>query len=155
MVPASGPFRQKVPVTFSGANFLGHLLVEVLLDAALAAEDPSRVERYYQTLAQIDPQQVAAAVNRLAARPTRKLTPFILMFLAERILWDYLEDGKLMIRLNQVMRRVHLPPLPESFASILPGARQMVTRRKAELLEVQSHRGCSICNLRFAIDNLQ
>jgi len=115
--------------------FLGHLLVEVLLDAALAAEDPARVERYYQALEQIDPSQVEAAVNRMAARPTQRLAPFIRLFLAERILWDYLEDGKLMRRLNQVMRRVGLPPLPESFARILPKARQRVAARKTELLD--------------------
>jgi hypothetical protein len=116
-------------------NFLGHLLVEVLLDAALAAEDVSRVERYYQTLEAVDPHRVEAAVNRIGRRSTRLLAPFIPRFLAERILWDYLEDGKLMKRLNQVMRRVNLSPLSESFVHLLPQARRRVAERKDELLE--------------------
>jgi hypothetical protein len=116
-------------------NFLGHLLVEVLLDAALAAEDISRVERYYQVLGEVDPPRVEAVVNRIGRRSTRLLAPFIPLFLAERILGDYLEDGKLMKRLNQVMRRVNLPPLPESFVRVLPEARRRVTERKDELLE--------------------
>ncbi|MBN2581294.1 MAG: hypothetical protein JXB10_20100 [Pirellulales bacterium] len=134
-----------------GANYIAHLLVEVLLDAALAAEDPSRVQCYYQTLEKTDPRRVEAAVGRMAVRPTRRLAPFIRLFLAERILWDYLEDGRLMVRLNQVMRRVHLPPLPESFTDVLPDARQQVTARKAELLEGTTCRSGSICSLKFAI----
>ena len=36
-------------------SFLGHILVEILLDAALIARDPERLERYYEALAAIDP----------------------------------------------------------------------------------------------------
>jgi hypothetical protein len=121
-----------------GANFLAHLLVEVLLDAALTAEEPVRVERYYRTLESVDPQRIEAAVNRMTARPTRRLAPFIRLFLDQRILWDYLEDGKLMRRLNQVMRRVGLPPLPDALEHILPDAREKVYRRKGDLFEGQS-----------------
>ena len=52
-----------------------------------------------------------------------------------RILWDYQEDGKLMGRVDQVMRRVGLDPLPARFGEILPEARCRVTERKDELLE--------------------
>jgi hypothetical protein len=50
-------------------------------------------------------------------------------------LWDYLEDGKLLVRLNQVMRRVGLDPLPERFRDVLPAARDLVAEHKADLLE--------------------
>jgi hypothetical protein len=40
-----------------------------------------------------------------------------------------------MVRLRQILRRVRLDPLPNHFAAILPAAREVVTRRKLELLE--------------------
>ena len=115
--------------------FLGHLLVELLLDAALIADDPGRLTEYYRVLDRLDPRRIEAAVNRMAPRPTRRLAVFIELFRRERILWDYLEDGKLMVRLNQVMRRVRLDALPDEFAALLPAARELVAERKDALLD--------------------
>jgi hypothetical protein len=117
-------------------SFLGHLLVEILLDAALTAENPRFLERYYRVLEQIDPGLVQAAVNRMAPRPTERLAMMIAEFRRQRVLWDYLEDDKLLMRLNQIMHRVKLPPLPDEFTEIFPTARRMVGERKSELLEV-------------------
>ena len=115
--------------------FLGHLLVELLLDAALVSDDPGRLTTYYRALDEVDAQRVEAAVNCMAPRPSERLPVFIDLFRRERILWDYLEDGKLMARLNQIMRRVQLEPLPADFAAVLPAARGLVTERKTLLLE--------------------
>jgi len=114
--------------------FLGHLLVEVLLDAALAAQQPDRVEAYYQVLDRVDADVVQDAVNRMASRSTDGLAPLIRAFRRERLLWDYLDDGKLLKRLNRVMRRVKFAPLPDSFVDLLPDARRLVDGRKDELL---------------------
>ena len=116
-------------------GFLGHLLVEVLVDASLAAEDLGRLETYYAALETVDPNRVQQAVNRIARRPTDRLAPMIWAFFRERILWDYLEDAKLLVRLNQVMRRVGLAPLPDAVLGLFPEARQLVDRRRQELLE--------------------
>ena len=115
--------------------FLGHLLVELLLDAALMADQPARLTEYYRVLEAVDARRVEAAVNRMAPRPTERLAVFIGLFCRERILWDYLEDDKLMVRLNQVMRRVRLAALPDDFATLLPAARRLVAERKTALLE--------------------
>ena len=115
--------------------FLGHLLVELLLDAVLIADEPARLTEYYRVLHEVDAHRVEAAVNRMATRPTGRLAIFIGLFCREQILWNYLEDDKLMVRLNQVMRRVRLDPLPDDFAALLPAARKLVAARKDELLE--------------------
>jgi hypothetical protein len=114
-------------------GFLGHLLVEVLLDASLIAEDPARLGDYYRLLDSVDPGRVQEEVNRIAPHPTERLARMIQGFCQERILWDYLHDEKLLRRLNQVMRRVRLPELPDDFVAFLPTARHLIDRRKVEL----------------------
>lgn len=115
-------------------SFLGHLLVEVLLDAALIADRPEALRRYYALLDEVAPRQIQAAVNRMAPRPTSRLATLIEGFRQARILSDYAEDGTLMVRLNQIMGRVGCPPLPEEFAAILPDARRLVVARQNALL---------------------
>ncbi len=114
--------------------FLGHLLVELLLDAALIAEDGPRLAKYYQVLDRLDAEKIEAVVSRLAPRPTRRLAGFIDLFRRERILSDYWDDDKLSVRLNQVLRRVRLSPLPDRFALVLPAARRLVAQRREALL---------------------
>ena len=117
------------------APFLGHVLVEVLLDASLVAGEPVRLEAYWRALDSVDPMLVEQVVNRMATRPTTRLAPMISRFRRERILRDYLEDDKLFVRLNQVMRRVKLAPLPERLRELLPQSRRLVEERRSELLE--------------------
>ena len=118
-----------------GPRFLGHLLVELLLDATLAAENPGRLDTYYRAMESVDGWEIQRAVNQMAPRATERLAAMFLAICRERFLWDYLEDAKLWRRLNQVMRRVGLEALPERFQDILPNARRMVAARRGELLE--------------------
>jgi len=117
------------------AAFVGHLVLEVLLDAVLIEENPARLEQYYQALQTVDPELVQKTVNHMVPRSTQRLAPMIVEFRRLRVLWDYLEDRRLWYRLNQVMRRVGLPELPEAFVDLLPQARQAVACRKQQLLE--------------------
>lgn len=115
-------------------SFLGHILVELLLDDALIRREPARLTSYYEAMESVEPEIVERTVNLISPRSTDRLAYFIPLFCRERFLWDYAEDAKLVFRLNQVMSRVGLPPLPEQFATILPDARQQVTDRANELL---------------------
>jgi hypothetical protein len=115
-------------------HFIGHILVEILLDAELIAADSDRLEAWYEALDQLDAVRVAEAVGQMGRGGGQQLAVFIPKFSSERFLWDYLNDGKLMVRLNQVMRRVELPALPAAFGRLLPTARRLVAERQAELL---------------------
>lgn len=115
-------------------GFLGHILVEILLDAELIDETPDQLTAYYQALERADPELIQSGVNRMAPRQTERLALLIRPFIREGFLWDYLEDDKLSHRLNQVLRRVGLPPLPDRFREFLPRARGCVAERKEELL---------------------
>lgn len=115
-------------------SFLGHILVEILLDATLIEQQPERLDAYYQAFGAIDPRELSDAVNRMASRRSDTLAAFIPRFLAERFLYDYPDDAKLLRRLNHVMRRVKLTPLPSSVLEFLPQARIEVRLRQDELL---------------------
>ena len=125
VLPADDGFRP---------HFLGHILVELLLDAQLISEMPDRLEAYYTAIEAVDPQAVQSAVERIAGREVPNLAAFIPLFARERFLWDYTDDAKLLFRLNQVMRRVGLPLLPLSVGELFGHARREVSRRQAELL---------------------
>ena len=71
----------------------------------------------------------------MATHPTERLVPMIFLFLRERILSDYGRDGKLLVRMNQVMRRVGFAPLPQEVQEVFPAARQLVRGRQRELLQ--------------------
>ena len=116
-------------------SFLAHVLLEVLLDWTLAEDHPGSLDAYYRALETVDPAEVQRTVNRMATRTTDHLAPMILHFYRERILWDYGRDEKLLVRMNQVMRRVGFAPLPPEIAELFSAARQLVRRRKNELLE--------------------
>ena len=115
-------------------HFLGHILVEILLDSVLIENHPTLLEDYYDALRKVDGDAVAQTVTRISGRCSDGLAYLLPRFIEERFLWDYPLDDKLLIRLNQVMRRVKLAELPESFTDLLPDARRAIRQRANELL---------------------
>jgi hypothetical protein len=115
-------------------GFLGHVVLELLIDGVLIARDPPQLARYYESLAQVDPGRVQESVARLATRPPRDLARFIGLFLQERFLEDYVDDLRLLRRLNQVLRRVGLNPLPAAATQVLSQGRRLAQERLHDLL---------------------
>lgn len=115
-------------------SFLGHILVELLIDASLISEDRAGVDAYYSALRTVDANLVAQAVSEMTGADASPLASIIERFTAVQFLYDYVEDERLAYRLNQVMRRVRLPELPQRFVEILPAARKLVTAHRDELL---------------------
>ena len=116
-------------------RLLSHLLVEVFLDAALAAEQPEKLEAYYRALESVDADRMQTALNRMAPRPAFRLADMIRAVRHDQFLWDYLEDATLIVRLNQILRRVRLAALPAGFQACLAPLRRLVAARKDDLLE--------------------
>jgi len=115
-------------------HFLGHILVELLLDADLIQAEPTRLDQYYRTVSQVDSSKVQAVVELISGKSVSRMAEMIDKFCQVKFLYDYLEDEKLLMRLNQVMKRVGLPTIPPSFTSILPDCRIAVANRRHELL---------------------
>lgn len=117
-------------------SFVGHILVELLLDACLDEDDPQLLPSYYAALARLDPAVVQHLINSLATKQSALIADFLPRFRAERFLADYRDDARLLYRLNQVMRRAKLPPLPDSFVQLLPAARRAVRESMDQLLPI-------------------
>lgn len=115
-------------------NFLGHVVTELLLDSALIERQPGLLDRYYQRISEIDPGVVESAVNQMSRGETQRLRLFIPLFIRERFLYDYAADAPLLSRLNRVLERVKLTPLPDAAVAVLSTGREVVRRRVADLL---------------------
>jgi hypothetical protein len=108
-----GMLRDTIGTDGFRCGFLGHVLTEMLLDTVLARRVPDLLPRYYAALDEVDPHVVQRAVNAMSPRPdTDRLVPFVDGFRRVRFLEDYLEPARLLYRLEQVVARVGLPPLP-------------------------------------------
>lgn len=114
-------------------GFVGHILVELLLDATLIADRPGRLDQYYRQIESVDPDWIARAVGRMTGHDASGLSQIVRRFCEIRFLADYQDDGRLTWRINQVLARVKLPELPPGFAELLPEAREEVRLYVAEL----------------------
>lgn len=115
-------------------GFLGHIVTEMLLDAVLITRYPAEFKQYDAELQRLEPAQIAAAVEKYAGRPADSLAMFISLFQQEKILLDYAADARLLWRLNQVLKRVKLTPLPAEAADWIAEARWLVDARRHDLL---------------------
>jgi len=118
-------------------GFLGHIVTEMLIDGVLIDEDPRRLNDYHAVLDQVDPQLVEQVVNRISVKPTNRLASFIELYRRERILESYQDSQSLLVRLNQVLRRVKLIPLPETAIRVLDEGRVLIRQRLVDLLPAE------------------
>ena len=116
------------------AGFLGHIVTELLLDAVLMEQHPEVIEAYYDALQSVDPLLVQAAVNEMARGETERLAWFIDIFGREQFLRDYADTARLRYRLNQVMGRVRLKPLPSDVEPVFVAGFELVAERLSGLL---------------------
>ena len=106
--------------------FLGHIVIELLLDDFITQQMPEVLDEYYAVLSQVSALQIQEAVNAVAARSTKNLAGFVQQFQASRFLYDYADNTRLLRRLNQVMKRVTLPSLEADCLPVLQEARQLL-----------------------------
>lgn len=128
-------FRSALPVDDGyRPSFLGHITTELILDGILISSNPSGLDAYYDALLQIEPTVVLDTVNQMTRDPAVRLAELIPLFHREQFLWDYHDPERLLYRLNQVLRRVKLSPLPAETKQVLADARPIVERWSDQLL---------------------
>ena len=119
-------------------GFLGHIIIELILDGYLHIQNPGKLDQFYQMVAQCDPESIQTAVNKMATRPTDKLERYFSIFLRERYLYDYVDDERLMYRVNHVLKRVKLKPAGDEVLDWVPSARERIYESAPALLESYS-----------------
>ena len=115
-------------------SFVGHILIEMLLDGLWIRDDRNHADAYYAAIRQAPPATIERCVNVITGKPTTKLAAVIDRFTEIQFLYDYLDHEKMLMRLNQVMNRVGLPPLPATIVGWLPEAQDLVESRRRPLL---------------------
>ena len=118
-------------------RFLGHIIIELLLDARIAELHPGLLDRYYEVLEQVDAEKIQLVINKASACKTDQFVEFFYAFCRERFLYDYLDDQRLAYRLNQVMKRVGLPVFGDSVFKLFPSIRRRVYECHDELLKAE------------------
>jgi hypothetical protein len=114
--------------------FVSHVTIEVLLDAFWIRDHPALAREYYAVIGQVPAQSVQRSVNAITGRPTDRLAATIERFAEARFLYDYLDPERLLWRLNQVMRRVGLEPLPPAVLPWIQQASDLVESRRGRFL---------------------
>ena len=115
-------------------SFLGHIVTELQLDAALDERYPGLLDDYYQRLAEIDAGAIAVEIDRLATKPVEGFAYLIEQFRIAQFIRDYRDPQRLLYRLNQVMKRVKLDQLPEQTTDALAESWEIVRSRMEVLL---------------------
>ena len=85
----------------------------------------------------VEPTVIESAVNRMAKTPTDRLSWFIDLYRREQFLRSYENDRTLLARLNQVLLRVKLSPIPLEAETVVAIGRSLVTQRLRDLLPAE------------------
>jgi len=115
-------------------SFVGHILIEMLLDANYVLHARELSNRYYDLFDSVALDEIADGINQITGKPTDRIPETLRRFAEARFIEDYIDDESLMMRLNQVMSRVGLEKLPEEVRRWLPEARSEVLLNHARLL---------------------
>ncbi|TWU60478.1 hypothetical protein Poly51_07540 [Rubripirellula tenax] len=114
--------------------FVGHILIEMLLDSYWIRDDPEIGRKYYDAVAAADAEVVQKCVVAITGKSVLGLVPVMQRYCDVQFLYDYLDHEKLLMRINQVMKRVGLSELPESLVGWLAQADKLVESRRIRML---------------------
>ncbi|MFK8111373.1 MAG: hypothetical protein AB8B91_04205 [Rubripirellula sp.] len=114
--------------------FVGHVLIEMFLDSFWIRDNRSIAENYYSTLQSIPFATIQDCVNKITGKPTNGLIQVLERYTETQFLYDYQDPETLLMRLNQVMKRVKLAALPVEVRDWLPQAQKLVESRRQRML---------------------
>ena len=116
------------------ASALGHVLVEMLLDAVLLQQHPQLLIRFYQHVDALDDAVVAAYARETTKRPIALAEMFLRRFRSSRFLALYATDEGLCDCLRGVWRRAGIGDLPPDFVDVVSAARASIAPLAASVL---------------------
>jgi hypothetical protein len=116
------------------ASVLGHIAVEMLLDAAIEDAQPGSIARYYDALAALDIDELARLARVWTARPLERLEELFTRFCRSRFLFAYASNDGVVDALSGVCARAGLTPPPPGIARVITRLRPRVQGAAAALL---------------------
>lgn len=116
-------------------GFVGHILVEMYLDAWLDKTYPGKLEEFYGIIATVDSVKVQNTINLFATKPTNRLAPAMMHFIDERYIFDYQDNARTLYRVNRVLGKIGLDPIDDRIIPWMESARQRVYASIDRLLE--------------------
>lgn len=116
------------------ASALGHILVEMLLDASVAEARPGVLERYYDALDEIDDELLASLARAWTRAPLAELPHLLGRFRRARFLFSYASDEGVVDALEGVCWRAGLAPPPPGIVDVVAALRPKVGCAAAALL---------------------
>ncbi len=116
-------------------GFVGHVLIELFLDAWLHKRFPGKLEYYYEQLETIDPEKTQAVVNLFSSNKTDKLAGAIRRVIKDRYLFDYSENSTTLYRINRVLKHIGLEKIDDRILPWMVTARERVYDQVPDLLD--------------------
>jgi hypothetical protein len=116
------------------ASALGHIVVEMLLDAIVEERRPGSTARYYEAIEQLDADELARIIARFTGRDVPGFARLFPRFVQARFLFAYASDDGVVDALEGVAWRTGMPPPPDGTAAVVRGLRPRVREAAATLL---------------------
>ncbi|OGQ09130.1 MAG: hypothetical protein A2138_11955 [Deltaproteobacteria bacterium RBG_16_71_12] len=108
------------------ASTIAHIVVEMLVDAALLRLHPGSGERYYGALRSLDGAELARAAEALTCVALPRLHELHERFLDARFVLEYRSNEGVLRSLEAVLVRTGLPPTPPGTLLCIEKARPSV-----------------------------
>ncbi len=115
------------------ATTLGHIAVEMLLDACIEERRPGSIARYYDALDALDDAHLAACARAFTARPLEGFETLAVRFRRARFLESYGTDEGVVGALAGVCRRAGLASPPPGTAAVVGALRPRVRDAAGDL----------------------
>jgi hypothetical protein len=116
------------------ASALGHIAVEMLLDAAIEALQPGATARYYRALEDVDGAHLALLARSWTRAPLPQLPMLFDRFRGAQFLFTYETDEGVVGSLAGVCLRTGFAPPPPGTADVVAALRPRVRANAAPLL---------------------
>lgn len=116
------------------ASALGHIVVEMLLDACLAEARPGAIERYYDALHDVDDRLLASFARSWTQASLERLPELLDRFRRARFLFAYATDDGVIDALEGVCWRAGLAPPPGGTVEVVAALRPRVREAAAALV---------------------
>jgi hypothetical protein len=122
------------------ASALGHIIVEMLLDACVEEAHPGATSHYYAALDELDAEELATIATRFTGRALPTLPALLRRFARARFLFSYASDEGVVSALEGVCHRAGMPMPPEGTSGVAAGLRPHVRAAAAGWLHADPWR---------------